>query len=138
MAENPAWKTAIMWYGVDMLPKLRAMTREQLIAVMREAEEHSLMNPLHMMGPAKQFDVPLWSLEKLSGAQCVALMVFGLWVVQGEDERMASGLMHDWDEAIRPACALARNPDGSPKVGIYRVPVPPEPPKPPQGSLFDG
>lgn len=131
---NPMWKTAIMWYGVGMLPKLRAMTREQLMAVMKQAEEHSLMNPLHLMGPKPQFDVPLWSLKQLTGAQCVALLVFGLWVIQGEREDMAAGLMSDWGETIRLAIMLASNPDGSPHVGFYHVP---EPPKPPQGSLFE-
>lgn len=133
-----AWKQAISWYATGVLPVMRSMSREQLLAVAHQAEEHSLMNPLHLCGPELQFDVPLWSVKPLSAGQVVAIIVMALWVLCGEDERMASGLMNDWGGVISHATILTREPDGTKKVVPYVVPVAPAEPEPAQKGLFDG
>ena len=46
--------------------------------------------------------MPLWGAAMI-GTEIVALVVFGLWVYVGEDERLAGGLMGDWGELIKAA-----------------------------------
>jgi hypothetical protein len=92
-----AFHTAVMYHGISMLPKLRELTREQTIAVMREAQEHSIRNPLHLCAD-KKFLVKSWGENLLSGAQVIALLVYGLWVSVDETEERALGLMSDWQE----------------------------------------
>lgn len=136
-AQNEAWKMAIGWHGVAMLPVLRAMTREQVLAVAKQAGDHSLAEPLHYFPAERKYLVPLWKERPLSGAECTALMVFGLWVLCGEDEGMASGLMNDWGGAIKHAVYLTRDAEGNREIGRYQPPAPAEPDAPPQGNLFD-
>lgn len=115
-------RTAIMWYGVELLPTLRAMSFEQLLALMKQAEIHSLENPLHLDGPEKKYDVPLLCEKPLSAAHVTAIMVFGLWVACRENEGLAAGLMRDWGEVIKPAMVLTQDERGQPRVGFYRAP----------------
>jgi hypothetical protein len=121
-ARDTIWKTAIMWYGVEVLPVMRAMTRAELMAVMQQANEHSMREPLHLCGAELRFSVPLWSAKPLSAAHVVALMVFGLWVIANEDEAMASGLVKGFEDSIKPALPLTQNADGTKQVGFYRAP----------------
>lgn len=93
---NPALYGAVMWHMASMLPRLREMKREEVQALADQANQHSLEFPLHMAGPKDRFDVPLWSENKLSGAQCIALMVAALWVLCGENEQMAEPLVRAW------------------------------------------
>lgn len=102
---NPALYGAVLWHMASMLPKLREKTREEVQALADQANKHSLEFPLHMAGPKDRFDVPLWSGTKLSGAQCIALMVASLWVLCGEEEKRAEPLMRAWP--IREAVMLA-------------------------------
>ena len=96
MDSNPALFSAIMWHGAAFLPLLRQMPWEQVQKIAEQASQHSLENPLHLMGAAKNFSVPLWQQEKMSGAQVLALMVFSLWVLCGEDEQKAEPLVRAW------------------------------------------
>lgn len=103
--KNPAWRLAIFWYGISMLPRLRKMTHAERAAVLREVGDHNLAEPLHLIH-RPFFVIPSWSDRKLTGGQVTAPMIYGLWVHLGEDEGMASGLINDWPE-IKDACAMA-------------------------------
>lgn len=102
---NPALYGAVMWHMAAMLPRLREMKYEDVQKLADQANHHSLEFPLHMAGPKDRFSVPLWSENKLSGAQCIALMVAALWVLCGEDEQKAEPLVRAWP--IRESVLLA-------------------------------
>ena len=95
-AQYELWHQAVLWLGVGMLPRLRQMTAAQRLTVMREAEEHSNREPLWYWAAERKFTVPSWDPAPLTGAQVVALMVYGLWVQMGEDAEMCSGLVESW------------------------------------------
>ncbi len=99
-----AMKGAVMWYGVSQLPRLRTMTFEQLRKLTQECSNICQENPLHMTGP-QTFVIPAWSEKPLTGCQIISLMVFGLWVMVGEQEDMCSGLVEAWP--IKEAVLLA-------------------------------
>ena len=99
------WHQCVMWHMAGMLPRLRLMTFEERKPLLESLVEISSEHALHIM-PKAQFEVPLWSSEKLTGGQVAALMVAGLWVQIGEDEQMASGLIGDWPE-IKDAMNIA-------------------------------
>jgi hypothetical protein len=107
-SQNESLHMAVMYHGVAMLPKLRRMSAKELMIVMHEAEEHSAHAPLHLCDGEKRFTVNSWSDSPLSGAQVIALLVYGLWVSVGENEELASGLLSDWSE-IKLAVALAKD-----------------------------
>jgi hypothetical protein len=90
------WHQAVMWHGMDMLSRLRAMTPQERWRVMHEANEHNLVEPLYLAAAARRFLVPSWDSRALTGAQVTALLVFGLWVHVGEREAMATGLLKSW------------------------------------------
>jgi len=104
--QSEPWRIAIMNYGADMLARFRQMDFDQRQKVLDEAVEISMREPLHFCHEP-QFTVPSWGNQKLSGGQVAALMVFGLWVQCGEDEKAASGLIIDWGPEIKQACAVA-------------------------------
>lgn len=93
---NPALYSAVMWHMASMLPRLREMKYQEVQAVAVQADKHNLEFPLHMAGPKDRFGVPLWSENKLSGAQVMALIVSSLWVLCGEDEQKAEPLVRAW------------------------------------------
>ena len=102
---DTAMKGAVMWYGIGQLPRLRNMSLDDLKRLTQECSEICQENPLHMTG-SQAFTVNTWNSEKpLTGCQIIALMVFGLWVMMGEDEEMCSGLVEAWP--IREAVFLA-------------------------------
>ena len=103
--KKEAWHQVIMCYGVHMLPELRRMTFPGRAQMLSEVTEVMLSDPVHMCHE-KQFLIPSWRSEKLTGGQVQALAVYGLWVHCGEDEDMAAGLLGDWPE-IKTACTLA-------------------------------
>lgn len=103
---------AVMWFGVGMLPLLRRMPLERVQKIANEASDISVMTPLHLMGPDKQFVVPSWNDEKLSGCQVITLMVFGLWVMCGEDKEAARPLYEKWPIAEAVLLANAREAKG--------------------------
>ncbi len=96
---NDQWHTAIFWHGVAMLPRLRAMAREERMRVMKEAEEHSQRLPLWLEPFGKEsFTVPSWSSKPITAAAVMALLAFGIWVQVGEREEEAPDLVRDWPE----------------------------------------
>lgn len=116
---NPAFKTVVTFYGAYMLPRLRGMTRAQLVAVTSEASEVSGQVPIHMH-PVATLNVPLWSARPLTGGQVAALMTMGLWVLCNEDENIAAPLVESWP--IREALILCDGPDGGRRVATYEPP----------------
>ena len=94
------FKQAVMMRGVGMLPRLRSMHWVQRMKVMKEAQEITLRDPVWISDPRKLLahQVPSWSDTRISAAQVIALMVFGLWVSVGEREEMAQGLLADWPD----------------------------------------
>lgn len=108
---DTALKCAIMWHGVAFLPRLRAMPFEQLRLACTQASDLSGERVLHMRPDAASQEFELLAFpwhRKLSGAQVIAVMVFGLWVLCGEREEMCSGLVEAWP--IRDALFLAPRP----------------------------
>lgn len=95
-----------MWHGAAFLPLLRQMPYDQVQKIADQANQHSLEFPLHMAGPKDKFSVPLWQEEKMSGAQVLALLVFSLWVLCGEDEQKTEPLLKAWP--IRETCLLCQ------------------------------
>lgn len=106
-ANETVFHQAVMWRGLDMLPRLRAMSAEERMRVMQEASEHSSATPLWLDASRRKFTVASWDLKPITGAQVTALLVFGLWVHLGEREEMAGGLVTDWPE-IKVASYLSR------------------------------
>jgi hypothetical protein len=104
-AQSDVWHMAVMWHGVAMLPRLRSLSADERMRVMKEAGEWNLREPLWLLGSNYKCAVPSWSAKPCSPAQVTALMVFGLWVQVGEDEGMAAMLIKDWPE-IRVAIRL--------------------------------
>lgn len=98
--EGAAWRQIVMLHGSAMVPRLREFSAAQRTALLHEATQISLENALHIAGPKKQFVVPIWGPEPLSGGQVVGLMVFGAWVHVGEREDLAAGLLADWPEIL--------------------------------------
>ena len=104
---NDTYKRAIMMHGIAMLPRLRSMTHEERMQIMKEAQEISLHKPIWMdvstdSKKLKNYLVQSWSKELISAAQVIALIVFGLWVSIGECADLAQGLLADWPDI--PAC----------------------------------
>lgn len=109
-----------MWYGVALLPRLRALNPAELRLVLNQASELNSVNPLFLQPFAgtPQFKVPALPSPQpehgrsgatlYSGCQVIAIMVFGLWVSLGEDEELCSGLMRAWP--IKEAVALCPRP----------------------------
>ena len=94
--DSTGFTLPIMCYGMSYLPRLRRLTREQVLKVAGEAQELSGQCPLHQYHQA-EFKVPSFDPEALlTGGQVIALMVFGLWVLCGEDERLAAPLLDKW------------------------------------------
>ena len=112
-AISPAFKTVVMFYGAHMLPRLRGMTREQLIAVTQQASDVSARVPVHMH-PVADLSVPLWGSRPVSGGSVAALMAFGLFVLCNEDEHVAAPLLDAWP--IREGVALCDGPEGPRRV----------------------
>lgn len=104
-------KMAVMWHGVAFLPHLRAMKFEALRAVCNVASDLSGQRVLHMQPDvsSREFEIEGFPWHnKLSGAQVIAVMVYGLWVLCGEREEMCSSLVEAWP--IREALILSPTP----------------------------
>lgn len=105
-AGNESLKFAVLFYGADFLPQLRKLSPTQIRTVADEASHISLTHPLHHC-PAAEFVVPAWDKEKkLTSGQVIALMVFSLWIICGENEQTAAPLVEAWP--IREAVLLAK------------------------------
>jgi len=97
-SDETALRIAIMWYGASMLPILRRKTKEEISSLLKEVQEISGEHPVHLIREEK-FVCPSFSKDKkLSGGQVMALMVFGLYVVLGERDELAGGLIDNWPE----------------------------------------
>lgn len=87
---------AIMFYGADFLPRLRAMTETELNTATEAASQLSLQTPLHLCRD-KEFKIPGFENKGLlTGGQVIAVMVFGLWVKMKENEKLAGALLDAW------------------------------------------
>lgn len=105
---SEALKMAVLWHGVAFLPKLRELPRAQLQQACDQASALSGERVLHVQPDASSQEFELVTFpwhKKLSGAQVIAVMVFGLWVLMGEREEMCSALVEAWP--IRDALILA-------------------------------
>jgi len=105
-AQSDELKMAVLWYGVEMLPRLRSLPIVRLNELTYQASQISEQQPLHLC-QEPQFVIPAWDPnKKLTGGQVIALMVFGLWVTCGENEDMAAALANRWP--VREAVKLAK------------------------------
>lgn len=98
--QGAAWHQIVMLHGSAMVRRLREFSAAKRITMLQETNRICAENALHIAGPTKQFVVPSWSPEPLSGGQVVGLMVFGAWVHLGEREDLAAGLLADWPEIL--------------------------------------
>lgn len=108
---STALKMSIMWHGVAFLPYLRELPFDQLKLACTQASDLSGERVLHMNPDASSQEFELSAFpwhKKLSGAQVITVMVFGLWVLCGERGEMCSALVEAWP--IRDALFLAPRP----------------------------
>jgi hypothetical protein len=91
------WHMAILWHGIDALPRLRRMSPAERMAVMQEARALSEREPL-WLHPERDLVVKSWGERKHTGGYVTALLVFGLWVHVGEREEVAGFLVEEWPE----------------------------------------
>lgn len=95
-----ALKMSVMWYGVAYLPILRAMPEDKLKELVREIDGISGELPLHCKLHSKEAERLKFKNWKegaqISGPQTIALMVFSLWVILGENEDLCSSLCESW------------------------------------------
>ena len=103
--ETFTMRMAVMWYGVGMLPRLRQLTQKTRMQIADELQTQSCAEPLHMIREAR-FSIPSWGEQLLTGGQCIALMVFTLWVECCEDRELAGGLYDAWSMAIDGALKI--------------------------------
>jgi hypothetical protein len=106
MVAKEIYHQTVMWRGLGMLLRLRKMSDAERMKVMKEASELSLLEPVHIYFNDTKFKVESWDSKPISGAQVIALLVFGMWVHTGEKEDAAAGLLADWPE-LRQAMDIA-------------------------------
>ncbi len=115
VAQHTALRMAVMWHGVAFLPRLRALPRAELHRACTQASDLSGERVLHMAPDAasQEFELPAFPWHRrLSGAQVIAVMVFGLWVLCDEREELCSGLVEAWP--VRDAMVLSPTPARAP------------------------
>lgn len=100
---DEALRASLIYHGVAMLPRLRAMSFDERRRLLLQLDERADLRPLHLHD-RKNLSVPLWGDEPMTGAQVLALMAFGVWVHCGEDEAVAGALLDTWP--IRDALNL--------------------------------
>lgn len=110
---NEQMKMAVMWYMVGQLPELRKYPYALVKQITEEASQLSAENALHLVH-TKEYVVPSWGPQKLSGGQVISLMVAGLWVLCGEDECIAHPVVDQWP--IREALALCGKKETNPII----------------------
>jgi hypothetical protein len=108
-ASHDFFKMAVMYYGAAYLPRLRELRKAGTLDLSLDAASaYSLEHPLHYKRDP-EFSVVGFENEgvkgKLTGGQVTAIMVFGLWVKTGENEKLAGPLMAAWP--IKEALVLA-------------------------------
>ena len=100
---------AVIMFGVSMLPELRRMDWADLKELLMQVSDIINELPVWMeLGPKEKARLKFdrWhGGEQLSGWQVISLMVFGIYVLCGESEHVASPLLEVWP--IREAIALA-------------------------------
>lgn len=85
---------AVCFYGVRILPLLRAMPPRWRRKLLRRAGRLNCTVPLHLdPGPYRFRE---WPWGELSGLEVVTVMVFGLWVEQGERPELCGTLIAHW------------------------------------------
>lgn len=94
---NSGFRFAVMWRVAAALPRLRTLSRADVLRIGQEASDACEQQPMHLTD--RTFLLPAWNPETpRSGAQVVALMLACLWVACEEDERQAAALLADWPE----------------------------------------
>lgn len=104
---NEATHPSVMWHVASVLPRLRRMNRDAVIAIGQEASAISEVNPLHMVD--QRFAVAGYG-ENLTGFQVVALMVAVVWILCGESARVAAPLVAMYPDLPQFADLLGGNP----------------------------
>jgi hypothetical protein len=100
-AEYEAWHEAVREAGRAMLPRLRALSLPDLHALVLAADAPLNQWPVYQTGE-RRYAMPLWDKRGMTGAELVALVVFGLWLYMGESEHMVGGsIVGDWGEVIK-------------------------------------
>lgn len=102
-ANNELVKSAVLYYGVSILKRLRELARPQVQEAAQAAGNLSLREPL-WQHPATDLVVPHFD-KPLTGCQVIAVQVFGIWVLCGESEQIAGALIDAWP--IRETVLLA-------------------------------
>jgi hypothetical protein len=105
-AAHESFRMAVMFHGVALLPKLRALTRDQLHETIGSASRYMVERPLFCVPHVNTREHVLPHLPApMSGAQVVAAAVFGLYVALGENDELAGPLVENWP--VREALAIA-------------------------------
>lgn len=99
--QEEGFRRIVMYRGAAMVPRLREFSAHKRITLMEEASDISFYHPLHLPPfDKKQYIVPSWGQEPLTGGQVVAILVFGMWVHVGEQEDLAAPLVAGWPEIL--------------------------------------
>ncbi len=96
-----ALQIQVLWKGVSVLPRLRAMDGVTLRQLRQELNALNGEVPLHLFHelPKQLKDkivFPSWSPRPVTGAEAIALMVFTLWVTMGERADACLSLCDAW------------------------------------------
>ncbi len=107
-AQETAWNMSLMWYLAAYLPVLRQKPRPEILIIAQQCNEFNLREPLHLMPPAKRYEISDWQEgEKLTGNQVVALLIGCIWLLAGDSEENGYSLLLSFP-FIKDALILAR------------------------------
>jgi hypothetical protein len=104
--QNLLLKQTVCVFGASYLPRLRRLPREQVQAIADEASAQTLLSPVWTVHEPR-YTVSSYghTHQQFTGVQVIALLVFSLWVLCGEDEKLAAPLVAAWP--IKLAVLLA-------------------------------
>ena len=96
-----ALQMQVLWKGVSVLPRLRAMEPNNFRQLLSELNSLNGEVPLHLFHelPKALKDkivFPSWSPLPVTGVETIALMVFTLWVTMGERADACLSLCDAW------------------------------------------
>ena len=94
-------KMQVMWKGVEVLPRLRAMENDALQNLRCELNAMNGEVPLHLFEELPEvlknkIVFPSWNAAPVTGVEAITLMVFILWVTMGERAEMCLSLCEAW------------------------------------------
>ena len=84
---------ALFSYCLSFVPKLRGLPEDEILMIAKECSDIALENPLYYINEPK-FELSFLAGRKFTGLQVMALMISCLWVLCGEREDVAGGLVH--------------------------------------------